>query len=377
MAPKQRRRRSFGAVRKLPSGRYQASYLSPDTGERIKASHTFETKLDADTWLSLIRADITRGEWNPSSKKPAVQFGDFGRSFIARGRYSDRTRYLYQTTFERDLEETFGKMPLRSIKDSDVTQWYDALDSSKPAKRAQAYRVLRTILNAAVDADRIVRNPCRIKGAAQAEGKRNPERITAEDMAALSEQMPPEYALAVPLAAFGALRAGEVLGLQRGDINIKERTVDVRRSAGTTTPGAPAVGPLKTRAAHRTIVLPSFIVDALAAQLNAYVGAGERSYIFPSAANDQLPVTYMAFRNYFSRACAAIGRPQIHFHDLRHAGALMAAHSGATVKELMHRLGHTSARMALHYQAATQQRDRAIADALDKTYGEGPTWPTD
>ena len=44
----------------------------------------------------------------------------------------------------------------------------------------------------------------------------------------------------------------------------------------------------------------------------------------------------------------------------------MAATTGATTKELMHRLGHASAAAALRYQHATAQRDEAIADGIDR-----------
>lgn len=371
MAKKRRTRRAFGAIRKLPSGRYQASYLAPDNGQRVNAPHTFETKLDADTWISIARADITRGEWQPTRKREPVEFAKFARQWIRRAAVSERTRYVYTTTLERELEDAFEGRDVRSITEQDVNDWYDDLDPAKPAKRAQAYRVLRTIMNQAVGSELTAKSPCRIKGAAQANAKRTPERVSADDMAKLAEHMPAEYALAIPLAAFGALRAGEVLGLQRGDVNLEARTLDIRRSAGTSTPGAHPVGPLKTKAARRSVVMPAFVMDALAAHLNAYVDAHDESFLFPSPAGEDRPITYVSFRNHFISACEAAERPGLHFHDLRHSGALMAAHSGATVKELMHRLGHTSARMAMHYQAATQDRDRAIADALDKTYGGG------
>jgi integrase len=54
----------------------------------------------------------------------------------------------------------------------------------------------------------------------------------------------------------------------------------------------------------------------------------------------------------------------LHFHDLRGSGATWAATAGATVRELMSRLGHVTSAVALRYQHATLERDRAIADRL-------------
>jgi integrase len=53
-----------------------------------------------------------------------------------------------------------------------------------------------------------------------------------------------------------------------------------------------------------------------------------------------------------------------HFHDLRHTGNHLAATTGASTRELMHRMGHGSMRAALIYQHATSERDRLIADRL-------------
>ena len=54
----------------------------------------------------------------------------------------------------------------------------------------------------------------------------------------------------------------------------------------------------------------------------------------------------------------------MHFHDRRHTGGTLTATTGATLKELMARLGHSSGRAALIYQHATRDRDQAIAKAL-------------
>jgi integrase len=71
---------------------------------------------------------------------------------------------------------------------------------------------------------------------------------------------------------------------------------------------------------------------------------------------------------------AAAGLPAgFHFHELRHTGNQLAANSGATTRELMHRMGHGSMRAALIYQHATTDRDRSIADALSELVDLGRT----
>ena len=71
------------------------------------------------------------------------------------------------------------------------------------------------------------------------------------------------------------------------------------------------------------------------------------------------------FRPYWAEACAKAGVSGLHFHDLRGSGATWAATTGATVRELMTRLGHTTPTVAMRYQHATLDRDQAIAEKLD------------
>jgi integrase len=66
-------------------------------------------------------------------------------------------------------------------------------------------------------------------------------------------------------------------------------------------------------------------------------------------------------------ALEAVGLSGIHLHDLRHTGNQLAADAGANLRELMARMGHDSTRAALIYQHSSDQRQRAIADAIGKT----------
>ena len=57
-----------------------------------------------------------------------------------------------------------------------------------------------------------------------------------------------------------------------------------------------------------------------------------------------------------SRACIS--------HDLRQTENTLTARSGATLSNLMPRMGHASTRAARIYLHTTSARDRAVADAL-------------
>ena len=73
--PRRKRRESFGAIRKLPSGRYQASYVGPD-GERHNAPRTFDALTDARGWLAIQQARILDGTWSAHDTARAEAAGD-------------------------------------------------------------------------------------------------------------------------------------------------------------------------------------------------------------------------------------------------------------------------------------------------------------
>lgn len=72
------------------------------------------------------------------------------------------------------------------------------------------------------------------------------------------------------------------------------------------------------------------------------------------------------------RAVEAAGLPEgFRFHDLRHTGNMWAAETGANLRELMERMGHSSTRAALIYLHAAKDGDRSIAEGIDRQLSGG------
>lgn len=76
------------------------------------------------------------------------------------------------------------------------------------------------------------------------------------------------------------------------------------------------------------------------------------------------PLREHVWQKQWDIARRSVGLDDLHFHDLRHVANTMAAATGASLRELMYRMGHASPAAALLYQHATQERDGAIAKAL-------------
>ena len=112
----------------------------------------------------------------------------------------------------------------------------------------------------------------------------------------------------------------------------------------------------KSNAGRRTVAIPGNIIPVLEDHLAHYVAPEPDALV--------LPVTSRALGIGWDKARLRIGRPDLRLHDLRHSGLTWAAATGASVAELMRRGGHASPAAALRYQHATEDRDRALADAL-------------
>jgi len=312
--PKSRRRSSsFGHVEGTQKG-WRARYTDP-TGRR--RSKSFYTKADARAWLSAEHAAITRRQW----KAPELTGKTVGAYF----------------------DEYVGRPALR--------------DSTKPRALSQSYSLLHGTLGQAVDDEVLTINPARIKGAGTPRVAKQSRALTVGEVMAISAEILPRYRALVLVLAFGGLRFGEAGALQRK--HISGAKVKVERSVR-----AGVVGRPKTDAGIRTVSVPAFVAQALIGHLEAFVAPGPEALVFATSGG-----RFVAGQNFAATMRRAAKRAgvegHLRIHELRHTGATLAAASGATMADLMARLGHSSPRAALIYQHAAAERDDAIARALD------------
>jgi len=183
-----------------------------------------------------------------------------------------------------------------------------------------------------------------------------------DQVARLAEAIDPRYRAMVLLGAYCSLRFGELAGLRRKRINLLHGTITVEEQAVDLADGRVVFGPPKTAAGRRTVAFPPELALVLEDHLVAYVAPGPDALVFTS--REGFPLRRGKFRHHWAAACHIVGISGLRFHDLRGSGATWAAHAGATIRELMDRLGHSTPEIALRYQHATRERDRAIANKL-------------
>jgi hypothetical protein len=241
MAGRQGRRR-FGAVRKLPSGRYQVRYRTGDCRD-VTAPTTFATKADAGRYLSKVETDLLRGEWT-DPRLGRTSFGEWTDRWLeSTVNLRANTKAGYRSILRQYLRPAFGSYPLASIDVLAIPTWLARLEAEGvgQATRAKAYRLLARILGAAVEARYLAVNPCSIRGAAS-DGTSEMRIATVEQVAAIAEQVPARYRALVLVAAFGGLRWGELAGLRRRRVDLKGGIVTVAEQLVEVN-GAFSVGP--------------------------------------------------------------------------------------------------------------------------------------
>lgn len=360
--------RRFGSVRKLPSDRYQARYLGPD-GRIRKAPQTFARKAEAEKYLTLIEAQMVRGEWiDPERGK--IRLKDYADRWITeRPNLRPRTVHLYRWTLGRHITPHLGDMPVNRLDTPMIREWRTLLLDSgvSVTMAAKAYRLLRAVLMTAVKEDELIRiNPCRVVGADQEKPAERPV-LSVPQIFALAERMPERFRALILVTAFGSLRWGEVVALQRCDIDLSAGTVRVRQAFVEHRGTGLILGPPKSKAGLRTIALPKAALPMLKQHMGEYVGAADDAFVFTSESGRNI------WRGNFNKmvkwpeAVAEIGATGLHFHDLRHTGNSLASRApGASLRDIMARMGHDSPRAALIYQHTNQEADHGIADAIDQ-----------
>ncbi|GAB7047869.1 tyrosine-type recombinase/integrase [Catenuloplanes indicus] len=365
MANKEGHRR-FGSIRKLPSGRYQARYRGPD-GIMRTAPHTFETSRDADRWLTVVESEIIKGEWQPPEEKE-IRLAPYGRRWISERTLQPRTREGYEDLFRLHVVPDLGDTALGDITPAAIRSWRRQLlkrGTTEP-QAVKAYSLLRAILNTAIKEDEIIRqNPCRIPGY---DRYHTPERPTATvaQVLALAAQMPDRFSALIITAAFSGARWGELVALRRADYDPTTGTLRIHRKLAALK-GELIFGPPKSAAGRRAVTLPAIAKAALEEHLKEHVDAGDEALIFTGDKGALLRTGNFRRAVKWETALKNAKMPDgFHFHDLRHTGNTLAASTGASTRELMVRMGQSSMRAALIYQHATNERDREIANDMDK-----------
>jgi integrase len=359
--------RSFGYMRRLPSKRWQATYELD--GTTYKAPTTFQRQDDAVAWLNAERKLIDSGEWVSPADRVArrnaqgVTLTDYAADWLAHRTLKPRTMAHYRRLIDVAIKPRFGSTPVAKIAPADVRSWWASLDPATPTQNAHAYALLKAICKTAVDDDLLAANPCRVRGAGNARRASKTEPATLGELEAIVAAAPERYRAMILLASWCAMRFGELIELRRSDVDLKRGVVKVQRAA-VWLDGQAVIGSPKSDAGVRVVAVPPHVLPTIREHLASMPMTGRDALLFPSAGDPAKHMRPATLCKIYYPAREAAGRPDLRFHDLRHTGAVMATRTGASLAEVMARLGHSTPAAAMRYQHAARGRDAEIAAAL-------------
>jgi integrase len=383
----------FGSIRRLRSGRHQVRYLGPDgvrhPGHTDKgATRTFSNATDARNWLDGVRVDVDRGQWcSPTELRAAERarqaaettLGEYIEQWMAyrstgsgARNLSPRTQYNYRNVLKNHILPDLKDRPLSSIRPRDIRHWHGAVGArTGDSAQAAAYSLLRSILATAAADELIPDSPCTLVGASFAPRKIEIDPPTIEQLALLVEALPAEVRMLALLGGWCALRSGELRELRRGDFDMDKGTVHITRALSYGEDVTRLVKAPKSKAGRRTVAVPPHLLDALQGHLDEYVGPEADALLFRSP-RQGAQLSKSTLWNWFDVARRAAGLPHLRVHDLRHLGAVLATRSGASLAQVMGRLGHKSLRSAIIYQHFVSDQDREIAQQMSALVGYVP-----
>lgn len=372
------RRARWGSIKKLPSGRWQASYPDPSaegTRKRITGPTTYDRRADAEVWLASEHALIAQHAWThprereetqareaAERQRGAVTFKQYATQWVdtrtnSQGdRLASRTREEYRR-YLTDRLSVWADMPINAITPDQVRTWHaEQLKSGKKTSVGRQYDLMKSVLKTAEEDGLIAKNPCRVRGGSKTSTELTVTAPTDSELDIIIEAMPEHLRYPVITAAAAGLRWGEIQALTRDDftvtrdergeidaVHINVDKAEVRLAGGTREVKRP-----KSRAGVRSVTVFGNDARSIADHVNTH--------------GDQLlNVTYSGFQYHWRKARTQAGRPDLHFHALRHYSGTRFAQAGATLAEIMAWLGHSDVASAMHYQEAAEERMNELA----------------
>lgn len=353
------------AIKKLPNGRWEASYRDPAGRERVKHHRT---RTEADRWLTAVKNDLNRGDYiDPRLARGT--FATWSSDWLATSAHvRPKTLVHYESMLRVHVLPTFADQPINAISPGDVRRFVATCSATgaAPGTVRSARKVLRLVLETARRDGAIRSNPC--------DGIRVPPSpkadmvfLTPDQVETLATTIDQRYSTLVRLAAYTGLRAGEIGALRIGRVDLKAGRITVAESV-TEVQGHGLVFSEPKTYERRSVTLPGFLVDELAKHL-AERPVDPTAFVFVSP-EGAVPNHKNFYRRMFKPAVTAAGLPgRTRFHDLRHTCAALCIALGAHPKAIQERLGHSSITVTLdRYGHLFPKLDETLTSRLDELH---------
>jgi integrase len=277
-----------------------------------------------------------------------------------------QTQARNEATVRNHILPSFGPWLIGSIQPIHVAKWIADLDARgyAPATVRKAYQLLAAALDVAVESGLIGRSPCRGVKLPKLETTSDIRFLNASEISRLTAAIDSGYSAMVLAAAYTGLRFSKLRALRVDRLDALRRTIRVVASVVESS-GQFYFEEPKSEASRRTVRVPPFLVEVLAAHLATHSDGSGLIFSAPSGG----PIRRNNFRRriWLPAVETSVGRPCT-FHDLRHSHAALLIAQGEHPKVIQERLGHASIKTTLDtYGHLFEGLDEAAADRLEAT----------
>ena len=358
----------MASIQKQPNGSWRARYQDNTGKERAKH---FPRKIDAQRFLDEVTASLVTGTYvDPKAGK--VTLGAFYRDWSDRQVWEPATRRSMDgAVADLGLEST----ALRDLRHSHGEIWVKRQSARGLTAGTVTLRMkhLRAVLAGAVRDKLIASDPfAEVSLPRQRKAEAAMRLPTSTEVRTMMDTATEDFAVCIALAAFAGLRAGEIAGLQLGDVEFLRRQVHVHRQNTTDGPKPPKYG------SERSIFAPAALMDMLSTQVARRGITDPGDWLFVGQNGQAMQQNQLTQRWCYFRNQADL--KGLRLHDCRHhfASGLIAA--GCSVVTVARALGHSSPAMTLRVyahlwptaedqtrQAATRIMSAALGTVADST----------
>jgi integrase len=349
----------MASIDKRPNGKWRARWREYSGGPQ-KTKH-FARKVDAEQFLVDVQHRLLNGTYTPPSAGQ-LSIAAYAEDWMSRRTWAPATHDRIERELRRYILPAFGSRPLASLRRAHIEEWAKALPLA-PSSARMVYESLAAMLAAAVDDERIARNPA--KGARLAKAERTRfVPLSAEEVRAIARGAAEHVRAAVVLAAGTGLRQGELFGLSADRVDFLRRELRVDRQLWTPPRGGPILKSPKSSNSYRTVALSSVVVETLSAHV-AIFGSGRQGLVFHLEGR---PVG-RAMASKYIRTAADMAGVEASWHDLRHHHASVLLSAGVSPALVAERLGHDVKTLLATYAHVIRKDEDRVRSIVDDTLG--------
>jgi integrase len=210
--------------------RYRVRYCDPEGVERSK-NFPDRQKKAADDFLVSTENDKRR-ETYTDPNAGTQSFRAYAEAWLESQKFEESTQEAVTIRLRKNIFPHLGSYTLTALSPTHIRTWDREMQKLglAPSYRQVMSVHVQTILNAAVDDEKIRKNPCNASSVRKPQiPSRKVKPWSLEWVHAVHDALPERYQITVPLGAGIGLRQGEVFGLAVDDVDFLGKTVHVVR----------------------------------------------------------------------------------------------------------------------------------------------------